>query len=60
MKKIIFQTKQKSKDSQLKEFLKLSPEQRVWHFFYAVFYFNQFPAKNETKKKNKNFILVKE
>ena len=53
--KIRFQTKEQSNQLQREAFLKLSPTERVQHFFRLMYYVKDYPTK---KLDNKNFKIV--
>ncbi|WP_158727910.1 MULTISPECIES: hypothetical protein [unclassified Flavobacterium] len=54
--KMSFRTKEESNKMQEKEFLKLTPVERVMKFFELIYFFKDFPV--TTKEKNNNFIII--
>ena len=54
---IRFQTKEESNRLQEEEFLKLSPQERLFRFFELCYLFNQFPLKDPQTKSN-NFEII--
>lgn len=55
--KITFQTKEESNFQQRKDFLKLSPSERVVSFFSLIEQLKNFPTKKQ-KDNNHNFVIV--
>lgn len=55
---IKFRTKEESNLEQEKEFLALSPHERVLRFFELIRQVNRFKINKPEEKKNDNFVIV--
>jgi hypothetical protein len=55
---IKFQTKEESKREQEQAFLKLTPAERVWRFFWLCHTINRLPRK-EKEAPSENLILIR-
>lgn len=55
---INFRTKEESNSQQEKEFLALTPHERVLQFFELVRFINRFETKKTKDDKKNNFVIV--